>query len=63
MRKINYRQAPNWLFTLTECAKISPQVLIAQGYQGEAIKEALHQRRVACVDLILNSWIQHEKQQ
>ncbi|MBA3536601.1 MAG: multifunctional CCA addition/repair protein [Tatlockia sp.] len=61
-RKIDYKQAPNWLYVLMECAKVSPQILIEQGYQGEAIKEALHQRRVACVELILNSWKQHEKQ-
>jgi tRNA nucleotidyltransferase (CCA-adding enzyme) len=61
-RKIDYKQAPNWLYLLMECAKVSPQILIEQGYQGEAIKEALHQRRVACVELILNSWKQHEKQ-
>ncbi len=61
-KKIDYRQAPGWLYVLRECAKVQAQTLIEQGYQGEAIKEALHQRRVACVELILNSWKQHEKQ-
>ncbi len=61
-RKIDYKQGQNWRYLLQECSKISAQTLIVQGYQGEAIKEALHQRRVACADLILNSWEQHEKQ-
>ncbi|MBA2709928.1 MAG: multifunctional CCA addition/repair protein [Tatlockia sp.] len=61
-KKIDYQQASQWLYVQRECAKVSAQILIEQGYQGEAIKEALHQRRVACVQLILNSWKQHEKQ-
>lgn len=60
-RKIDYKQASHWRYVFTECAKISAQTLIEQGFQGEEIKEALHQRRIACVDLILNSWKQHEK--
>lgn len=59
--RVDYKQAGLWRYLLTECSKISAQILIEQGYQGEAIKEALHQRRVACADLILNSWKQHEK--
>ncbi|MCC5013503.1 MULTISPECIES: multifunctional CCA addition/repair protein [unclassified Legionella] len=61
-RKIDYKQGKNWRYLLQECSKISAQNLIEKGYQGEAIKEALHQRRVACADLILNSWKPHEKQ-
>ncbi|WP_173238570.1 multifunctional CCA addition/repair protein [Legionella antarctica] len=60
-RTIDYQQARQWSYLLLECAKVNPQVLIAQGYEGKAIKEALHQRRVACVELILNSWKLHEK--
>ncbi|MBA2656679.1 MAG: multifunctional CCA addition/repair protein [Tatlockia sp.] len=60
--KIDYQQASSWFFVLQECAKVSPQRLIEQGYQGEAIKNELHQRRVACVTLILNSWKTNEKQ-
>lgn len=60
-RKIDYKPSSYWRYVLTECAKVSAQALIEQGFQGEAIKEALHQRRVACVELILNSWKQHEK--
>jgi tRNA nucleotidyltransferase (CCA-adding enzyme) len=55
-RKMDGKLASQWRFVLTECAKVSAQALIEQGLQGEEIKDALHQRRVACVDLILNSW-------
>lgn len=61
-RKITYTLTSHWHYILTECAKVTAQTLIEQGFQGEAIKEALHQRRIACVELILNSWKQHEKQ-
>jgi tRNA nucleotidyltransferase (CCA-adding enzyme) len=50
-----------WSTLLTECAKISPKELIEQGYEGIAIKEALHQLRVARVKTILNSWKSNEK--
>jgi tRNA nucleotidyltransferase (CCA-adding enzyme) len=56
-----YPQARLWSYVLAECSKVNPQVLIAQGYEGKEIKEALHQRRVACVELILNSWKSNEK--
>jgi tRNA nucleotidyltransferase (CCA-adding enzyme) len=55
-RKMDGKLTSQWCSVFTECAKVSAQALIEQGLQGEAIKEALHQRRVACVDLILNSW-------
>jgi tRNA nucleotidyltransferase (CCA-adding enzyme) len=61
MRKIEYPQAAKWRFVLNECLKVSVQTLIEQGYQGVAIKNELHTRRVACVELILNSWEKHEK--
>lgn len=60
-KKIDYPQAKLWSYIVSECAKVNPQDLIAQGYKGKEIKEALHQRRVACVNLILNSWKQNEK--
>ncbi len=60
-KTIDYQQARQWSYVLSECAKVNPQVLITQGYEGKAIKEALHQRRVACVELILNSWKLNEK--
>lgn len=62
-REINYMQASKWLYILAECAKVSPKRLVEQGFQGKAIKEVLYQQRVACVGLILNFWMQHEKQQ
>ncbi|WED42512.1 multifunctional CCA addition/repair protein [Legionella cardiaca] len=49
-----YPQAEGWRHLLSECAKISPQTLIAQGYQGEAIKKALHEQRVNCAKQIRN---------
>lgn len=60
-KKIEYPQPKLWSYVLSECAKVTPQDLIAQGYKGKEIKEALHQRRVACVSLILNSWKLNEK--
>ncbi|MCL9685791.1 multifunctional CCA addition/repair protein [Legionella maioricensis] len=60
-KAIDYQQARLWSYVLTECTKVNPQILITQGYEGNAIKEALHQRRVACVELILNSWKLNEK--
>lgn len=58
---IEYRQAPLWNHLLAECVKVNPKQLIEQGITGSAIKIALHQQRVACVDLILNSWKANEK--
>lgn len=60
-RKVDYKQTQLWSTILAECAKVNPQLLIAQGYEGKAIKEALHQRRVACVELILKAWKANEK--
>ncbi|RUR21569.1 multifunctional CCA addition/repair protein [Legionella qingyii] len=60
-RTIDYRQSKLWTYLLTECAKVNSQAIIAEGYKGEAIKHTLHQRRVACVELILNSWKTNEK--
>ncbi|MFT4060488.1 MAG: multifunctional CCA addition/repair protein [Legionella sp.] len=60
-RKVDYRQSKLWAYLLAECAKISAQDIMSQGYEGAAIKQALHQRRVACVELILNSWKVNEK--
>ena len=60
-KTINYHQAPRWSYLLSECVKVNAQALITQGYKGSGIKEALHQHRVACVELILNSWKLNEK--
>lgn len=60
-RAVTYGQSKLWPYLLIECGKINAQTLIAQGYKGEAIKHALHEHRVACVELILNSWKTNEK--
>lgn len=60
-RLITYQQTKLWTRLLAECVKVSPQELIAQGYEGIAIKEALHQRRVAIIEPLLNSWKINEK--
>lgn len=60
-KNVNYLQAKGWRYILSECVKISPQNLIAQGYKGRAIKDALHQKRVACVESILQSGIFNEE--
>lgn len=60
-RTIDYLQTAQWSTLLTECANISPKELIARGFQGQAIKDALHQQRVACVDKILTTWKINEK--
>ncbi|MFC3907994.1 multifunctional CCA addition/repair protein [Legionella dresdenensis] len=62
-RTIDYRQAQGWRYIHSECLKISAQKVIEQGFQGIQVKEELHRRRVACVEIILNSWKHNEKQQ
>ncbi len=47
-----YPQARQWRVLLHECAKITARPLVDEGLQGEAIKLALHQRRVACIKRI-----------
>lgn len=49
-----YQQAQSWRTILTECSKIKAEALVAQGYEGKAIKLALHKCRVACVNDIRN---------
>lgn len=54
----DYKQADDWRHLYNECSKISPQDLIAEGYKGEAIKKALHEKRVLCAKQI---WKSNEK--
>lgn len=54
--KGDYKQAGGWRNLLQACAQISVEAFIKQGYQKEAIREALHQERVACVKLILGMY-------
>ena len=45
----DYPQAQLWRIMLSECQKISAKAWVDQGLVGLAIKEALHDARVACV--------------
>lgn len=56
-----YKQAQHWSHLLDECSKVSAQTLIAQGFQGEAIKLGLHRCRVVCVESLMSSWKKDEK--
>ncbi|TAL60886.1 MAG: multifunctional CCA addition/repair protein [Legionella sp.] len=60
-RQIEYQQTQQWRSLLAECAKVNSKALIEQGYTGAAIKEALHQQRVACVESLIQSWKSNEK--
>lgn len=60
-RKIDYKQIQHWRDLLEACAQISPQLLISQGHQGEAVKLGLHEHRVECVKRMINLWKQNEK--
>ena len=60
-REIKYRQEECWKYIVQECNKITAQMIIKQGYSGQAIKGALHKHRVACVQLILSTWKLNEK--
>lgn len=44
-----YKQAAQWRNLLGACANISATSLVEQGLRGEAIKAALHQRRVKSI--------------
>ncbi len=60
-KTVVYRQTQLWNEILSECVKVTPQTFIVQGYEGKAIKEAMHQSRVACVERIMTSWKSNEK--
>jgi tRNA nucleotidyltransferase (CCA-adding enzyme) len=60
-KKADYPQRTLWEYVLTECTKVNSQTVIDEGYSGEAIKQEMHKRRVACVELILNLWKKNEK--
>ena len=59
--RTEYKQAQQWRYLRKECAKMGAQMLIAEGFQGEAIKLELHQRRVDCVSACINMWKKNEK--
>jgi len=48
-RDVDYKQAEDWRSLFKECTKISAKSLVEEGYEGEAIKVALHERRVAII--------------
>lgn len=54
---LSNKQIKKWLILLNKCVKISPQILIAQGYKGEDIKKGLHRLRV---EAVLNESINDE---
>ncbi len=51
-RAVDYQQCDLWQKIYNACAKISAQECITQGYEGKAIKEALHRARVEAVKLL-----------
>lgn len=61
LKIVDYKQYNAWLYILAECTIVSVQAIVNQGYQGVQIKEELQKRRVACIELILNSWKTNEK--
>lgn len=58
---INYQTSSQWNALWEQCNTVNPQLLIAQGYQGKAISDALHQQRIACVQPLLTAWKSNEK--
>lgn len=52
-KPVDYKQPGGWRYLLTECSNITARMLIEQGYQGEAIKTALHELRVSRVTHLL----------
>lgn len=59
--QVDYKQMSDWKYLHAQCAKVTAKTLVEQGYQGKAIKEQLHQRRVACVNLVKKTWEKNEK--
>ncbi len=45
-REVDYKQSDDWRHILKGCANITAKTLVEEGFQGEAIKVALHERRV-----------------
>lgn len=50
-REVDYPQANDWRMILMECNKITAKTLVQEGYEGEAIKIGLHERRVAIISV------------
>jgi len=58
---IDYSQARLWRDGFLQCSQVSSKEIIALGYEGKAIKEALHEHRVACIQKTVDSWRLREK--
>lgn len=61
-RDIQYQQMHYWQKLLEVCLSVSAKTFVEAGLQGEAIKSAIHQQRVAQVEAIITSWNKDEKQ-
>lgn len=61
-RVVVYPQRQCWEVLLEECDKIKARDLLSQGYSGLQLKEALHQRRVACANIMTSMRKNNEKQ-
>jgi tRNA nucleotidyltransferase (CCA-adding enzyme) len=55
-KTVIYTQTSLWRTVLAECVKVDVKTIVKEGYIGNAIKHELHQRRIACVELIKSSW-------
>ncbi|MHA7880067.1 MAG: multifunctional CCA addition/repair protein [Saccharospirillum sp.] len=51
-----YPQADKFRACLRACQSVDPQALIAEGYQGAALGEALHQARIRAVKVEQQQW-------
>jgi tRNA nucleotidyltransferase (CCA-adding enzyme) len=60
-KTVDYHQAQKWITVLEECAKVDVKTVIAEGFQGHAIKHELQHRRISQVEFIINSWKSNEK--
>ncbi|MGB4897990.1 MAG: multifunctional CCA addition/repair protein [Ignavibacteria bacterium] len=61
LKTIDYWQRRRWQEIARHCLAITAGELVALGYQGIAIKQELHARRVACVNHLLNNQEGYEK--
>lgn len=59
---VDYHQEAKWEIVLGECVKVNVKTVINDGFKGHAIKHELHQRRIVCVESIINTWKMNEKQ-
>lgn len=60
---IDYQQAKQWRDILEQCVKITPQPLLAAGYEGKAIGDAQRLLRIKQVEELLTVWKSNEKKQ